>query len=112
MEIKSQIDTTLDELGWAELEGEKREEIKQKILASFDRVILETVLMAIDDKQAEQLKALIDNESEEDLETAITGFTSEIPGLSALVDLAVRSEWERWKEILDRRPKVENKEAV
>lgn len=104
-EIKGQIETTLDELGWKNLAQEKRAQIKQDILDSFDRVILDAVLMSIDDKQAEELNALI--EKRENMEAMIAGFCSEISGLAGMIDLAVRAEWERWKEILDRRPKKE-----
>ncbi|RJQ28651.1 hypothetical protein C4571_03230 [Candidatus Parcubacteria bacterium] len=82
--------TILEALGVENLSGRDAEEVVSAALDHVNKVILETVVLSLDEKQLVDFKAALQKET---FEEEIAAITAKVPGLADAIEEAVQKEF-------------------
>ncbi len=105
MIFNDRIKQMLSDLGVNEPSSEDQEEITQQLLAHFNKIIVQTLIVNLDDNQLERLNNYMESVPEEELDEKIMSLSAEIPGLQLKIEEAVTNEFENLrtaKKVLDK----------
>ncbi|KKS82657.1 MAG: hypothetical protein UV58_C0007G0006 [Candidatus Wolfebacteria bacterium GW2011_GWC1_43_10] len=80
----------LEELGIKNLSPEEEKEVINTVLEHFNKVIIETVILNLDDNQVDRFKAALERNN---FEEEITKITAAVPGLADKIEKAVEDEF-------------------
>lgn len=83
------------------LSDKEKEEFAEKLEHYLQRVVLETVLAELDNKQLERFDQTVKNG--EDLEEKISEITEEVPGLAFKIEKRLSNEINALKKMLERK---------
>jgi division protein CdvB (Snf7/Vps24/ESCRT-III family) len=104
MIIKDRINAILTDLAIKPANEAEALEMTQQLINHFDKIILETMIINLDDDQLARFKGYMANDSEEELDEHITQLAAEVPGLQFKIEAAVQAEMENLKaakQVLD-----------
>ena len=79
------------ELKLANFTGAEKEEVLEALIAHFQKVILEVVVLSLDADEIEKFKAALESD---DAEEKITALCARIPGLAEKIEDAVGKEFQ------------------
>ena len=105
MIIKDRINNMLAELGVKASSEEERLELADQLMAHFNKIVIETMIVSLDDGQTAKFKQYMENDSDEELDAHITQLAAEIPGLQFKIDEAIQAEFDNLKaakQVLDK----------
>lgn len=82
--------TILEELGIAGLSENDEKEVVEKLLDHFNKVIIETAVLSLNEKEIADFRAALEAKNPEE---EISAITAKIPGLADKIEEAVRNEF-------------------
>ncbi len=105
MIIKDRIKNMLSELGMSAGSDAEQQEMNDQLMDHFNKIIIETMIVSLNDDQIKRFKEYMDNDTDEQLDEHMTQLAAEVPGLQFKLEEAISNEFDSLKsakQVLDK----------
>lgn len=106
MIVNDRINNILAELNISVSSDEERQEMAASLSEHFNKVIIETLILSLNEEQVARFKDYMASDTNEELEQHVMQMSAEIPGMQFKIEEAIQAEFESLKaakKVLDNR---------